>query len=86
MQGDYVASFFREVYTPLERTLIDAGQEEAVRETRHKFQIVMRDQFIAAVERITGRKVIAFMSEVHFNPDMAVEIFVLAPQPEAAPS
>jgi uncharacterized protein YbcI len=26
-----------------------------------------------------GRKVVAFMSQVHFDPDMAAEIFVLEP-------
>ena len=81
MQGDYVASFFRDIYTPLERTLIDAGQKDAVRDTRQKFQDVMRVPFSEAVEAITGRKVIAFMSQVHFDPDMAAEIFVLEPEP-----
>jgi uncharacterized protein YbcI len=40
---------------------------------------MMRPQFSAAIEEITGRKVIAFMSQVHFDPDMAAEIFVLEP-------
>lgn len=38
-----------------------------------------RAAFTAAVEEITGRKVIAFMSQVHFDPDMAAEIFVFEP-------
>jgi uncharacterized protein YbcI len=29
------------------------------------------------VEEILGRKVIAFMSQVHFDPDLAAEVFVL---------
>ena len=40
----------------------------------------MRERFVAAVEEIVGRKVIAFMSQVHFDPDMAAEIFVLEPR------
>jgi uncharacterized protein YbcI len=39
----------------------------------------VREQFCEAVEQRTGRKVIAFMSQVHFDPDMAAEIFVLDP-------
>jgi hypothetical protein len=33
-----------------------------------------------AVEQITERQVIAFFSDNHIDPDMAVEGFVLAPQ------
>jgi hypothetical protein len=39
----------------------------------------MRDDLVAAVEGLTERKVIAFMSENHVDPDMAAEIFVLEP-------
>lgn len=41
--------------------------------------MAMRGPFSEAVEEITGRKVIAFMSQVHLDPDMAAEIFVLEP-------
>lgn len=39
----------------------------------------MRNDLVAAVERETGRTVIAFMSDNHLDPDYAVEFFVLAP-------
>ena len=39
----------------------------------------MAPAFTKAVEEITGRRVIAFMSQIHFDPDMAAEIFVLEP-------
>jgi uncharacterized protein YbcI len=42
----------------------------------------METKFTAAVEEVTGRKVVAFLSQVHFEPDIPAEIFVL--QPEAA--
>jgi hypothetical protein len=35
---------------------------------------------IAAVEDLTGRTVIAFMSANHIDPDLAAEPFVLAPR------
>ena len=41
--------------------------------------MAMRVPFTTAVEEATGRKVIAFMSQVHFDPDIAAEIFVLEP-------
>jgi uncharacterized protein YbcI len=48
--------------------------------------MAMRGPFSDAVEEITGRKVIAFMSQVHLDPDMAAEIFVLSPNGEETPS
>jgi hypothetical protein len=40
----------------------------------------MEGRFTTLVEEATGRKVIAFMSQVTFGPDMAAEIFVLEPE------
>jgi uncharacterized protein YbcI len=77
MQGNYAIVFLEDIYTPAERTLIEAGRAESVKETRQEFQMAMRETFSAAVEDITGRRVVAFMSQVHFEPDMAAEIFVL---------
>ena len=85
-QRDYVAAFLEDIYTPVERTLIDDGQQEGVKQTRQLFQMAMRERFSEAVEEITGRKVAAFMSQVHFDPDMAVEIFVLEPNHAGASS
>jgi uncharacterized protein YbcI len=42
--------------------------------------MAMRERFSAAIEEISGRKVIAFMSQVHFDPDLAAEVFVLEPE------
>ena len=76
-QRDHVVVFLEDIYTPLERTLIDADDFEQVKATRQSFQMAMGPQFSQAVTEITGRKVIAFMSQVHLDPDMAAEIFVL---------
>ena len=48
---------------------------------RRKFQKAMRNDLIAAVEQLGGRKVIAFMSANHMEPDFSVETFVLQPFP-----
>lgn len=79
-QRDYLVAFLDDIYTAFERTLIDAGDWETVKGTRQAFQMAMREKFTEAVEAITGRKVIAFMSQVHLDPDMAAEIFVLEPR------
>jgi uncharacterized protein YbcI len=80
MQRNFVVCFLEDIYTPVERTLIDAGREEAVRDTRTIFQDTMKPQFIEVVEGALGRKVVAFMSQVCFDPDMSAEIFVLEPE------
>jgi uncharacterized protein YbcI len=78
-QRNFVIAFMEDIYTPVERTLLDAGQHEDVKHTRQVFQMAMRERFSDAVEKITGRKVVQFMSQVSFDPDMAAEIFVLEP-------
>jgi uncharacterized protein YbcI len=82
IQRNYVVCFLEDIYTPVERTLIDAGRTDTVRETRNTFQDAMGPKFREAVEEATGRTVVAFMSQVHFDPDMAAEVFVLEPQEE----
>ena len=77
MGRDHIVVFLEDIYTTVERTLIEAGHFDQVRETRATFQQTMRGEFSAAVEEITGRKVVGFMSEVHMDPDVAAEIFVL---------
>jgi len=79
IQRNHVITFLEDIYTPLERTLIDAGSWETVKDTRQAFQMAMRDAFSEAVEGVMGRKVVAFMSQVHIDPDLAAEIFVLEP-------
>jgi uncharacterized protein YbcI len=82
MQRNYVVCFLEDIYTAVERTLIESGRSDAVRETRNIFQDAMGPRFKEAVEVATGRTVIAFMSQVTFDPDMAAEVFVLAPEEE----
>ena len=64
-----------------EQTLTDAGQEEAVLDLRHRWQMVMKQDVSREIEELTGRKVIGFMSDNHIDPDLAVEVFVLEPVP-----
>lgn len=75
--------FLEDLYTTVERTLIDAGHEETVRNTRFIFQQTRRGRFETAVEELTQREVIAFFSQVHIGPDMALEGFVLRPEADA---
>ena len=82
---DTVVSILRGGFTPAERTLIDEGDVDAVYSMRRSFQKAMEEQFTAVVEEATGRTVIAYMSQIHHDPDLAVEIFVLEPSREPSP-
>jgi uncharacterized protein YbcI len=82
---DVVICVSRDVLTTVERTLVEAGEHAKVRDTRLAFEDAMRDRFVAEVERIVGRRVLGFTSQVLVTRDVAVETFVLEPvsPPEA---
>jgi uncharacterized protein YbcI len=65
-----------------EQTLADAGEGQAVLDLRRRWQRVMQAEMSGEIERLTGRKVVGFMSDNHIDPDLAVEVFVLEPVPE----
>lgn len=65
-------------FTTVEETLIEAGAQQSVRQTRQSFQSAMTAKFSEAVAEATGREVTAFVSQVHVGPDFAVEVFKFA--------
>jgi uncharacterized protein YbcI len=69
---------------PAERSLVEMGEHQQVRESRAFLQAATADRFVAAIEAITGRTVHAFASAV--DPDRAVvmEVFVFEPEAEDA--
>jgi uncharacterized protein YbcI len=82
MVDDTVVCFLEGGFTTVERTLIDQGNAKAVHEIRRSFQATMEGPFRAVVENATGRKVDAYMSQMHTDPDLAVELFMLEPAPD----
>jgi uncharacterized protein YbcI len=82
MVNDTVVCILRGGFTTVERTLLDTGESESVFQMRRSFQQAMEDDFRRIVEQATGRKTIAYMSSIHVDPDLAVELFVLEPVEE----
>ena len=76
---DTIVCVLREGFTTVERTLIDDGKPEAVYSIRRTFQKAMESRFRDVVERATGKTVVAYMSQIHVDPDVAVELFLLEP-------
>jgi uncharacterized protein YbcI len=80
--GDLLACVLGGVYTDVEKTMIELQRTTIVRETRSAFQNAMQHKFISAVERLSGRDVLAFISNHHVGPDMEIELFMLKPKLE----
>ncbi|MEA2458407.1 MAG: hypothetical protein QOC95_1379 [Thermoleophilaceae bacterium] len=80
MVEDIVISRLSDPFTTAERTLLRTGREAEVRNMRAAFQSEMEAQFTDVVERAVGRRVIGFISEIHVDPDMAIELFFLEPE------
>ena len=64
-------------FTPLEKTIMDSGEPERVIAMREDFQRVMADRYKQTIERLTGRKVVAFLSQAEVEPDITMEIFFI---------
>jgi uncharacterized protein YbcI len=80
IRDNVVIVLMQETLLKAEHSLIDDNKAALVVEMRRSFQQTMREDLSAAVERLTERKVIAFMSDSHLEPDYSAEVFVLAPE------
>ena len=79
MSNEMLACVMGGVYTDVEKTMIELQRQTIVQQTRSAFQAAMQDRFIREVERLSGRRVLAFMSNSHVGPDLEIELFMLAP-------
>ena len=79
VEDGLVVTILHDTMTKAERTLKDEHLEDHVRNLRRIFQGTFREEAIAVVERLTGAKVLAFLSDHAVDSDYAVEAFVLQP-------
>lgn len=77
LQDDMVVVLMRGGFTRVEETLLREGRAGSVARQRGDFQEVMRERFVTVIEEELGRKVVAFMSTSHQDPDLLAELFVL---------
>ena len=80
---DLIVVMLQNTLTSGERYLADNDRTEQVLDMRRAYQEAMRSDCVAAIEDLTDRTVIAFMSANHIDPDLAAEVFVL--KPDGAP-
>ena len=64
-------------FTRGERTLVAAGESDAVLDLRRRWQKVMCDSCSRTIEELTGREVVGFMCDDHIDADIAVEVPIL---------
>jgi uncharacterized protein YbcI len=81
---DMIVCVLRGGLTRAELTLAQSGRTDAVLRQRQEFQAAVRDQFVEAIEELTGRRVAAFMSATNAEPDVNIEIFMLARDSDGA--
>lgn len=79
VSDDLLLVELRDVFLTVERTLIERGQADTVRQTRLTFQQAMFHEFLAIVEEVTGRKVCSYVTESITAPEAVLEIFYLEP-------
>ncbi|MCW3026334.1 MAG: hypothetical protein JWM29_1766 [Solirubrobacterales bacterium] len=78
MQPELVTVLLWGTLTAGERSLLRGGREEVVLAVRQAYDDSLRQELTAAVEGHTGQHVLAFLSDSHLEPDIAIEVFVLA--------
>jgi uncharacterized protein YbcI len=74
---DIVICSLENTFTPAERSLVEMGEHQRLRDTRMYFQAATADKFREIIERLTGRKVRAFVSGLDAEVDICSEVFYL---------
>ena len=81
INDNVVVCILESILSAAESKLVAAGQDAEVIDGRVAFQEGMADEFTAEVERLTGRRVTAFMSANQTHPGVACELFFLDAPP-----
>jgi len=77
VNDNIVFCVMQDTLTRGERSLVADGDGQSVREMRRRFQDAMRRQLCAAIESLTDRKVVSFLSDNDVLTETAIEVFVL---------
>ncbi len=79
INDDLITIVLQDTLTKGEQSLVRNDEAALVLANRKAYQRTMGPDLVASIEAICGRRVIAFLSDNHIDPDYAVESFVLAP-------
>ena len=81
MMDDLLLVVMRGGLTRAEHTMLDFGQQDLVRSFRQTFENEMTQKLTGMIERLTGRKVLTYQSQILFEPDIVAELFVFDKAP-----
>jgi uncharacterized protein YbcI len=73
---DMLLIVMREGLTVAEKTMLGFGQADLVRNFRQQFENEMTARIVGMIEDLTDRKVLTYQSQIMFDPDVVVEMFV----------
>jgi uncharacterized protein YbcI len=76
---DVMVCVLEDVLLPAERKMAAQGEAQRVRETRMAFQVATAPDFVAAIERLVHRNVVAFASATDVERNVVFENFVFEP-------
>ena len=76
---DAVVCVLEDTQSPAERRLVDLGEHQRLRDLRLAFQYATETEMRAPIERVTGRRVRAFISGIDVRADASAETFLLEP-------
>ena len=77
IRDNVILVMLEQTLTKGEQSLVSKGRSDKVLEIRHEFQNAMREECSSKIAELTGRKVVAFLSANHIDPDLGAEIFLL---------
>jgi uncharacterized protein YbcI len=83
---ELLACVLEGVYTDVEKTMIELQHTAIVKQTRSAFHTATQHKFISAIQRLSGREVLTFISNHHVGPDIEIKLFMLNPQPTPEPN
>ena len=77
---DALSVILEDTLTPAERAMVAMGEHQRLRDMRLFFQVATTREFCEAIERLSGRKMRAFVSgtDTHVG-GLSIESFVLHP-------
>jgi uncharacterized protein YbcI len=84
-RDNLVVMVMEDCLTPGERYLMNQGSPDTALEMRRQLHRAMRADLVEAVEGVTGRRVLAFLSDSQLTPDIAAQMFVLEAPVDAGP-
>ncbi len=86
INDNVVVCLLEDILSTGEHSLVALGRDKEVIDDRVAFQENMEDEFTAEIERLTGRRVTAFLSANQTTPAMACELFFLDGPPDVLTS